>query len=620
MSHLDKQASLVNQAQVYIRTFQSRLLVTLGVTSLLIIGFIFALNALSILSIAAEGWLWVGGGIILLQACLFGASSYFAKQTLPIAKPGAPLHTSKAQLAPIKPTPKTATSHSLEIKSSAESSNTGSRSPQSNPETINELQRENKRLQQKLSDQKAVEVDIAQRNFELMILQSAGIAMTSSLDLRYVLDTVVQEMTKLLSIESCTISEWDQTGNRITRIAKFDAAGWWDPDSSTEARNLADYPVTQSVLSEKIPEQMKISQALIDPAERRYMEEIHIKTRMILPMIFQERVVGLVELEDSQIERTFTNQEITLTRLLASQAASAMENAKLFSQAQQEIKERQQAEAALEEERALLADRVAERTEELSKANAQLARAARLKDEFLANTSHELRTPLNTILGSSEILQTEAFGEVNERQIKYLRNINESGQHLLDLINDILDLSKAEAGKLELEIAPTSVLSLCQSTIRLVKQLAHKKRLTLRETIDETVTVMVADERRLKQVLVNLLSNAIKFTPEGGEIGLDVEGDSEAQVIHFTVWDTGIGLASEDMVDLFKPFIQVQTGRHHKREGTGLGLSLVSRMVELHGGSVSVESEVGVGSRFKISLPWTQAMAQTEKDGKVPQS
>jgi signal transduction histidine kinase len=325
---------------------------------------------------------------------------------------------------------------------------------------------------------------------------------------------------------------------------------------------------------------------------------------MILPMVFQRRVMGLVELQDRRLERTFTYAEISLAKLLSNQAANALENAHLFEQARQEIIERKRAESAVKEERALLAQRVRERTEELSKANAELARAARLKDEFLAGVSHELRTPLNTIIGSAEILRTQTFGPLNQKQIKFLHNSEESGHHLLSLINDILDLSKAEAGKLEVDIEMVSVKSICESSLRLVKELAHQKQLNVSIRLDNKVTKVEADVRRLKQILVNLLSNAIKFTPEGGRIGFEVTGDSLQQAVHFTVWDTGIGIPQEDMKLLFQPFVQLDSRLTREYEGTGLGLSLVSRMVELHNGSVSVESEIDQGSRFTVSLPW----------------
>ena len=272
----------------------------------------------------------------------------------------------------------------------------------------------------------------------------------------------------------------------------------------------------------------------------------------------------------------------------------------------QDITERKQMEIALEEERASFAQKFEKRTEELSRANAELARAARMKDEFLAIMSHELRTPLNVVLGMAEALQDGIYGPLNEKQLKALRRIGESGHHLLAIITDILDLSQISNGGIELDIGPVAVESVCQAGLRFINQEVQKKRLTLSFEFDSVVTTIRSDGRRLKQALVNLLNNAVKFTPEEGEIGLEVEGDPENRVVRFTVWDTGIGIAKEDMDRLFQPFIQLDSSLSRKYEGTGLGLILAYRIVNLLGGSVSVESEVGQGSRFTMLLPWKE--------------
>ncbi len=268
---------------------------------------------------------------------------------------------------------------------------------------------------------------------------------------------------------------------------------------------------------------------------------------------------------------------------------------------------RKQMEATLIEERRSLARRVRERTTELSTANAELARATRLKDEFLANMSHELRTPLNAILGMSEVLKLEVYGQLNDQQQKALLHIEEGGRHLLELINDILDLSKIEAGKLDLEIRVLNVEEVCQTSIRFINQLAKEKQIKTSLTIGPAINSIQADNRRLKQILVNLLNNAVKFTPEGGKMGLEVTYDQEHNTIHFTVWDTGIGIRQEHVQRLFTPFVQIDSKLSRQHEGTGLGLSLVARLTEMHSGGVSVKSEVGQGSRFTVSLPIQQA-------------
>ncbi len=346
-----------------------------------------------------------------------------------------------------------------------------------------------------------------------------------------------------------------------------------------------------------------ISDAAADPRWLHIPGTEYIRCWLGVPLIVQDRVIGILNLNKEQ-PGFYTSFDAELAKALTDQAAIAVENAQLFEQAQQEINERIRAEAALAEERALLAQRVKERTVELSSANAELARAARLKDEFLAAMSHELRTPLNAVLGLSEALQEEVYGDINERQRKSLHTIEESGRHLLSLINDILDVSKIEAGKLTLEIGIVSIDAVCQGSLRLIKQTAQQKRIKIFSSYDNEVTAIKADQRRLKQILVNLLSNAVKFTPEGNEIGLEVRGDAAQQVVKFTIWDTGIGISQAGMEHLFTPFVQLDSSLARQHAGTGLGLTLVNRLTEMHGGGISVESEPNKGSRFTISFPW----------------
>ena len=327
-----------------------------------------------------------------------------------------------------------------------------------------------------------------------------------------------------------------------------------------------------------------------DQPGKKGLPEGHVPlTRILVVPIFSHgRIVAVAAVADKATDYTEEDAE---------QLNAFITNA-------QAILERREAEEALAEERALLARRVEERTAELRRANAELARASRLKDEFLASMSHELRTPLNAILGLAEALQEEVYGPLNERQRKSLYTIEESGRHLLAMINDILDVSKIEAGRVELQIGPVSVEAVCQASLRLITQSAHEKRLQVSATLDEAVRTIQADQRRLKQILVNLLDNAVKFTPEGGAIGLEVVGDAGREVVHFTVWDTGIGIPPEEMGRLFQPFVQLDSRLSRQYSGTGLGLTLVHHLADLHGGGVAVESELGKGSRFTVSLPW----------------
>lgn len=236
-------------------------------------------------------------------------------------------------------------------------------------------------------------------------------------------------------------------------------------------------------------------------------------------------------------------------------------------------------------------EKLREANQTLAIANTELARANRLKDEFLANMSHELRTPLNAVLGLSQVLQEEVFGPLNDKQHQFVDNILSSGNHLLSLINDILDLAKIESGKFELERSPTSIRSLCEISLNVVRQQAQQKHIFLDAQLPPESQLMLLDERRMRQVLINLLSNGVKFTPDGGRLTLRVSNLSSRWLL-FEVEDTGIGIAASDQDRLFQPFVQIDSSLSRHYEGTGMGLALVKQIVELHEGQVSVSSEL----------------------------
>lgn len=812
-------------------------------------------------------------------------------------------------------------------------------------EGTTELRIANEQLLFELDQRKRMEAEITQRHRELLILQAAGSAITSSLDLQHVLNTVTREMAKLLEVDVCLISEWDRLTDTIAITSTYSRSDQWDAEAVEKTSLLENHPLKKIVLANRQSQQININQLDTNDSELAVLQRANINTVLLLPMVFQDKVVGLVEIMDRRT-RTFSEQQVSLAQLLANQAASAIENARLYAeteqraeqlavlheldraittslrvsdvyhalaqhaprllpyqymsitltddktitvayvagdhkfqnslplgasvpyqgsnigwviernqpslhhnitagsrfvendqwlqtgiqsvmilplrvmgqvigtwnigstqigiympdhleiaqsiadqlavaiqnarlykQARQEISERQRAEQALQEERALLAQRVEERTEEvkqqyrrqtilsevelainqpqelqklldyisqitakilqvdggasivlwntrqerfllrsttipklnkdeiakhirlqggatrwimdnrqplgvsvdshppfslnpllsdygyksfagaplltkddalgvlyvhstearhyieadldfmmavanraavaitkvrlyeqLERANAELTRAARLKDEFLASMSHELRTPLAAVLGMSELLGEQVYGPMNPQQLKAINTVEESGRHLLTLINDILDLSKIEAGKLDLTIDSVSVEKICYASIQFIRQAAQKKNININSNYDNAVSTLEIDERRLKQILVNLLSNAVKFTPDDGQVGLDVVGDAGNHQVHFTVWDTGVGIAPEDIGKLFQPFVQLDSSLSRQYSGTGLGLAIVKRMVEVHGGTVSVESAVGQGSRFTVSLPWPEAV------------
>jgi signal transduction histidine kinase len=237
---------------------------------------------------------------------------------------------------------------------------------------------------------------------------------------------------------------------------------------------------------------------------------------------------------------------------------------------------------------------------ELADKSRQLEVASRHKSEFLANMSHELRTPLNAIIGFSEALTERMFGDLNEKQDEYLKDIYASGHHLLSLINDILDLSKIEAGRMELELTDFDLPQAILDALTLVRERAGRRGLALHQVIDERLGQIRGDERKIKQVLLNLLSNALKFTSEGGRV--EVRARPVDGMAEISVTDTGIGIAAEDQMAVFEEFRQVGTAAK-KVEGTGLGLALSRKFVELHGGRIWVKSQLGRGSTFTFTVP-----------------
>jgi signal transduction histidine kinase len=348
-----------------------------------------------------------------------------------------------------------------------------------------------------------------------------------------------------------------------------------------------------------------IDNAGLTDCHRDILAQFQVRANLVIPLLCGRDLWGLLCIHQCAHTRQWQEHEVNLIQEIASQLAIAIQQASLYEQSQQEIAERKQAQ------------------QQLTETNLQLARATTLKDEFLANMSHELRTPLNSILGLSESLKDVILGSLNEKQLKAIATIESSGEHLLSLINDILDLSKISSGMMTLDIASVSVRDLCNTSLSFVKQQAFQKSIQINSNIPahiHNITINI-DERRIKQVLINLLTNAVKFTPNQGKVNLLVaigsgntwQGEAiipqqlkalNSPMLLFQVLDTGIGISANDLQILFQPFVQVDSALNRKYEGTGLGLALVKQIVEMHSGQVMVESEVGKGSRFTVALPY----------------
>ena len=306
----------------------------------------------------------------------------------------------------------------------------------------------------------------------------------------------------------------------------------------------------------------------VPPYVRRGAELTHAHSVVFAPLIWQDQGVGTI-LVTREAREPFSAGEITLLKTFADQAVIAIQNAQLFN--------------------------------EIQAKSQQLEIANQHKSEFLANMSHELRTPLNAIIGFSEVLIERMLGELNDKQADYLADIHSSGKHLLSLINDILDLSKIEAGHMELDLEDFDAPAALANAMSLVRERAQRHGIALELTVGEQVGEIRADQRKFKQILLNLLSNAVKFTPDGGRVTVQAQALPGALAV--SVIDTGIGIAQDDQAVVFDEFRQV--GRHYtnKQEGTGLGLALTKRFVNLHGGTLTLQSVLGQGSTFTVTLP-----------------
>jgi signal transduction histidine kinase len=407
---------------------------------------------------------------------------------------------------------------------------------------------------------------------ELKALGEVGQAVSSTLELETVLTRIASHAVQLSGADGGAIYEYEESTQEFHLRGSHQIEKELVEALRSSPIQLGWGAVGQAATTRAPVEVTDIQdeQQYAATRFRPMLGRLGYRSLLAVPLLREDRIMGGLTIYRRRTG-SFSTEVLNLLQTFATQSVLAIQNARLFR--------------------------------EIEDKSRQIEAANRHKSEFLANMSHELRTPLNAIIGFSEVLGERLFGELNEKQAEYTDDILTSGRHLLSLINEILDLSKVEAGRMELELAAFDLPLAIDNARTFVRERATKHGITLDVMVDDRLGEIVGDERKIKQILLNLLSNAVKFTPEGGRIGINArQADGSVEV---SVSDTGIGIAPEDQPKIFEEFRQVGTDYAHKTEGTGLGLTLAKKFVELHGGKIWVESEVGKGSRFIFTLPTT---------------
>ncbi len=395
-----------------------------------------------------------------------------------------------------------------------------------------------------------------------------------SLELDTVLENTVKEVGSLLKVDRCLIALYEKQDKKFYFRSEYRKK---ENISSliNEEKPVCKIPFDwQSFLIKNNlpicidnPEKKKLK-----PEEKYYFRHNKIKSLIIIPIVFKEGFLGILMVHQTEYPRKWTDDHFDVLKDIGSQISIAINQAILYSKIQE---------------------------------------ATRLKNDFLAGMSHELRTPLNAVIGFSEMLLSENFGKINEKQRKFLTNISVSGEHLLRLVNDLLDLSKIESGNMEIHYENFNVHTAIKETVSVLNSLAVQKNVNIEADIPPDLSIN-ADLRKFKQIMYNLLSNSVKFTREGGMVY--VKAFQEDENLKVEVLDNGIGISPGDKDKIFKRFRQLDSSLTRKQEGTGLGLTLTKKLIELHSGVIDFESEIDKGSKFWFILPWAKGVSSLNPD------
>jgi signal transduction histidine kinase/CheY-like chemotaxis protein len=405
---------------------------------------------------------------------------------------------------------------------------------------------------------------------EIQLLNRLGGLFTASLSLNENIEAMLRATSQMVQFDAATVFLLSEAGRELTATATY--------PHRDQVPHIARFVLGEGILGYAVEqlETLNIEDATLDPRFKMLDQSRSPRSLMIQPLATPQRVIGAMTISRQRVD-PFTELDAAILKVINNQASIAIENGRLYEQLQAHLGE-------------------------LETANAQIAEVSRLKSEFLANMSHELRTPLNAILGFSELLRDDLAGKITEKQRKdCLDNIYTSGRHLLSLINDVLDLTKIEAGRMDLVYEEFGVESGIREVLNVLHSLAIKKDIEIAATVEPQDALLIADKNKFKQVLYNLLSNAIKFTPPSGRIVVAARTDGNSLTI--TVQDSGIGIATELQHKIFGAFYQVQSSSSREYPGTGLGLALTKKLVELHGGSIAFESAPGQGTTFTVQIP-----------------
>ncbi|MFS0519300.1 ATP-binding protein [Nostoc sp. UIC 10607] len=442
-----------------------------------------------------------------------------------------------------------------------------------NEELELQLQQRTQELQQEIQEDSNSERKLCQHNRVLAELANHRAISEGNLETAF--KVITEKAANALEIERVSVWLFNGERTKLQCISLYERSN--QRHSAGLERNLADYLIYLKALASA--RTIIVTDTRTDPRVQELRDEL-LEPNNILSLINTSiwvggEVVGTVLYEQVGIPRTWELSEQNFVSSITEFAALTLE-----------VCDRKRAESALRE----------------AKEAAEVANRA--KSTFLRNINHELRNPLGSILGITEALQEGVYGPVTEQQRQFLNTLESSGKNLLELINQILELTDIESKKIKLQLAPISIQGLCDSSLNFVKHLAFQKNIQLSLQIPEELEPIQVDERRIRQVFINLLTNAIKFTHDGGKVWIEVQPTSTNEYIFISVVDTGIGMLSDDLFQLFQPFVQVKNPSTRPSAGTGLGLVMVQKIVELHGGKVHAESQLGKGSRFTIKLPW----------------